>query len=78
MRGTALSLCVFFLAATACLALINVGANPDGNPEVTEYPTPLHVAVGKGAVDVTETLLALGADTEARNSEDFTPLMIEA
>ena len=59
------------VAFEAASALINVGANPDGNPEVTEYPTPLHIAARQGKLLMVRLLL------EAKASLDIARPLLE-
>ena len=59
------------VAFEAASALINVGANPDGNPEVTECPTPLHIAARQGKLLMVRLLL------EAKASLDIARPLLE-
>ena len=63
------------VAIEAASALINVGANPDGNPEVTECPTPLHIAAQKGSHDIVRKLLRCEANLGLKNARGLTPIV---
>ena len=57
-------------------ALVKAGANINENEGGWgTRETSLHIAAEKGAVDVTEGLLALGAEKETRDANGHTPLM---
>jgi ankyrin repeat protein len=78
-RGTALAWAAFAGRARAVERLLELGADAHGRtsfggPDHGENATPLHLAAQNGHVDVIQTLLAAGADPEARDAlHDATP-----
>jgi hypothetical protein len=72
---TALQLACFFGQAEVALHLLAAGADPHAVAQNVMKIQPLHAAVANGNIQIVRALLERGADPNARQQDDFTPLM---